>query len=90
MYPTYFLHMERDDGKKVFLLAARKRKKSRTSNYIISIDPTDLGRNSESYVGKLRCAVRRGNSGEGYSMWEPTCCLLSARFRNREEIIGRV
>ena len=54
MYPTYFLHMERDDGKKVFLLAARKRKKSRTSNYIISIDPTDLGRNSESYVGKLR------------------------------------
>ena len=54
MYPTYFLHMERDDGKKVFLLAARKRKKSRTSNYIISIDPTDLGRASESYVGKLR------------------------------------
>ena len=58
MYPTYFLHMERDDGKKVFLLAARKRKKSRTSNYIISIDPTDLGRNGESYVGKLRSELK--------------------------------
>jgi len=34
LYPTYFLHMEREDGKKVFLLAARKRKKSATSNYL--------------------------------------------------------
>ncbi|XP_014663095.1 PREDICTED: tubby-related protein 3-like isoform X2 [Priapulus caudatus] len=54
MYPTYFLHLERDDGKKVFLLAARKRKKSTTSNYLITIDPTDLSRAAESYVGKLR------------------------------------
>lgn len=54
MYPTYFLHMERDDGKKVFLLAGRKRKKSKTSNYLISIDPTDLSRGGESFVGKLR------------------------------------
>ncbi|KAH0620912.1 hypothetical protein JD844_021814 [Phrynosoma platyrhinos] len=42
MYPTYYLHLEREDGKKVFLLAGRKRKKSKTSNYLISIDPTDL------------------------------------------------
>jgi hypothetical protein len=35
-------------------LAARKRKKSRTSNYLISTDPTDLSRGSDSYVGKLR------------------------------------
>lgn len=27
LYPTYFMHLERDDGKKVFLLAGRKRKK---------------------------------------------------------------
>ncbi|XP_028397001.1 tubby-related protein 3-like isoform X2 [Dendronephthya gigantea] len=54
MYPTYFLHMEKDDGKKIFLLAGRKRKKSTTSNYLISTDPTDLSRKGESYVGKLR------------------------------------
>lgn len=54
MFPTYYLHMEREDGRKVFLLAGRKRKKSATSNYLISIDPTDLGRESETFVGKLR------------------------------------
>ena len=54
MYPTYYLHMEREDGRKVFLLAGRKRKKSATSNYLISIDPTDLARESETFVGKLR------------------------------------
>ncbi|CAG9865342.1 unnamed protein product [Phyllotreta striolata] len=54
MYPTYYLHLEKDYGKKVFLLAARKRKKSATSNYLISTDPTDLSRNAESFVGKLR------------------------------------
>ncbi|XP_046844305.1 tubby protein-like [Xenia sp. Carnegie-2017] len=54
MYPTYFLHLERTDGKKVFLLAGRKRKKSATSNYLISTDPTDLSRKGESYIGKLR------------------------------------
>jgi len=54
MFPTYFLHLERDDGKKIFLLAGRKRKKSTTSNYLISVDPTDLARNGESFVGKLR------------------------------------
>ncbi|XP_061466302.1 tubby protein homolog isoform X8 [Rhineura floridana] len=39
---------------KVFLLAGRKRKKSKTSNYLISIDPTDLSRGGESFFGKLR------------------------------------
>ncbi|XP_030394265.1 tubby-related protein 3 isoform X2 [Gopherus evgoodei] len=37
-----------------FLLAGRKRKKSKTSNYLISIDPTDLSREGESFIGKLR------------------------------------
>ncbi|XP_074650476.1 protein king tubby 1-like isoform X2 [Tubulanus polymorphus] len=54
MFPTYFLHLERDDGRRVFLLAGRKRKKSKTSNYCISIDPTDLSRDGEAFVGKLR------------------------------------
>lgn len=38
----------------MFLLAGRKRKKSKTSNYLISIDPTDLSRGGESFIGKLR------------------------------------
>ncbi|XP_056131094.1 tubby-related protein 1-like [Lampris incognitus] len=51
-FPTYFLHL--DNEKKVFLLAGRKRKKSATSNYLISTDATDLSRGGESFVGKLR------------------------------------
>lgn len=38
----------------VFLLAGRKRKKSKTSNYLISVDATDLSREGESFIGKLR------------------------------------
>ncbi|XP_067387538.1 tubby-related protein 1 [Emydura macquarii macquarii] len=52
LYPTYYLHL--DNEKKVFLLAGRKRKKSKTSNYLISIDPTDLSRGGENFIGKLR------------------------------------
>ncbi|XP_026856444.2 tubby-related protein 1-like isoform X2 [Electrophorus electricus] len=52
LYPTYYLHL--DNEKKVFLLAGRKRKKSTTSNYLISVDPTDLSRGGENYVGKVR------------------------------------
>jgi len=54
LFPTYFLHMEREDGRKVFLLAGRKRKKSATSNYLMSTDPTDLSRGGDAFVGKLR------------------------------------
>ncbi|KAM6947728.1 tubby-related protein 3-like [Lycodopsis pacificus] len=52
LYPTYYLHL--DNAKKVFLLAGRKRKKCATSNYLISIDATDLSRGGENFVGKLR------------------------------------
>ncbi|CAG0882305.1 unnamed protein product [Cyprideis torosa] len=54
LFPTYFLHLEREDGKKICLLAGRKRKKSTTSNYLISTDPTDLSRGGDAYMGKLR------------------------------------
>uniref|UniRef100_A0A673J8Z0 Si:dkey-220f10.4 n=1 Tax=Sinocyclocheilus rhinocerous TaxID=307959 RepID=A0A673J8Z0_9TELE len=57
IFPTYYLHMEKEDGKKGFLMAGRKRKKCKTSNYLISIDPTDLSRDTESYIGKLRSNV---------------------------------
>ncbi|XP_048354624.1 tubby-related protein 1 isoform X2 [Sphaerodactylus townsendi] len=52
LYPTYYLHLDND--KKVFLLAGRKRKKSKTSNYLISVDPTDLTRDGGNFIGKLR------------------------------------
>ncbi|VDN52723.1 unnamed protein product [Dracunculus medinensis] len=54
IYPTYYLHLEKDEDKRVFLLAARKRKKSTTANYLISIDPTDLSRLGSSFIGKVR------------------------------------
>lgn len=59
-YPEYYLRLERPNAKdpsktdKVFLLAGRKRKKSKGANYIISVDAMDLSRDSESFVAKLR------------------------------------
>ncbi|XP_053769563.1 tubby-related protein 1 [Desmodus rotundus] len=52
LYPSYFLHLDTD--KKVFLLAGRKRKRSKTANYLVSSDPTNLSRGGENFVGKLR------------------------------------
>lgn len=80
LFPLYYLHLEREYGKKIFLLAGkrytyigirrshlfniqhtmftgRKRKKSKTSNYIVSCDPTDLSRQADGFVGKLRSNV---------------------------------
>lgn len=57
LFPIYYLHLEKDSSKKVFLLGGRKRKKSKTSNYVISYDPTDLSRNAEGFCGKLRSNV---------------------------------
>nr|XP_046232996.1 tubby protein homolog isoform X1 [Scatophagus argus] len=57
IYPTYYLHMEKEDGKRVFLMAGRKRKKCKTSNYLISTDPTNLSRDTSCYIGKLRSNV---------------------------------
>ncbi|XP_063767904.1 tubby-related protein 1-like isoform X2 [Eleginops maclovinus] len=51
-YPLYYFQL--DNEKKTFLLAGRKRKKCATSNYLISIDATDLSRGGENFVGKLR------------------------------------
>ena len=54
LFPTYFLHMEKEDGRKVFLLAGRKRKKSATSNYLMSTDPTDLSRGKTRRRQRIR------------------------------------
>nr|XP_044615672.1 tubby-related protein 2 isoform X1 [Equus asinus] len=57
MFPIYYLYLEAADGWKHFLLAGRKRKRSKTSNYLISLDPTDLSRDGDNFVGKVRSNV---------------------------------
>ena len=79
LYPTYFLHLEREDGKKIFLLAGRKRKKSATSNYIISTDPTDLSRGGEAFVAKLRSNV----FGTQFTLYDD-----GHKFSSRQELAG--
>ncbi|CAM2110128.1 unnamed protein product [Caretta caretta] len=54
VFPFYYLHLERDDGRKLFLMSGRKRKKSKTSNYLISLDPIDLSRDGDGFMGKVR------------------------------------
>jgi tubby-related protein 1 len=51
MYPRYYLTHE---DTKTFLLAGKKRKKNRTSNYALSLDDKDLKRGSDNFFGKLR------------------------------------
>ena len=53
LHPEYSLYLE-SGGDPKFLLAARKRKKNKTSNYLISMDPEDLHRNSGNFYGKVR------------------------------------
>ena len=62
-YPYYALYLEAagvqpgsDEGER-FLLSARKRKKSKTSNYLISIDLEDTHR-------KVRAAARRARHAD--------------------------
>uniref|UniRef100_A0A8C6XUV3 Tubby-like protein n=1 Tax=Naja naja TaxID=35670 RepID=A0A8C6XUV3_NAJNA len=54
IFPFYYLHLEMENGKKRFLMSGRKRKKSKTSNYLISLDPIDLSRGGENFIGKVR------------------------------------
>ena len=49
--------MEKEDGRKVFLLAGRKRKKSATSNYLMSTDPTDLSRGKDGEIVRGRMSI---------------------------------
>ncbi|XP_067408300.1 tubby-related protein 2 [Emydura macquarii macquarii] len=57
VFPFYYLHLEREDGRKLFLMSGRKRKKSKTSNYLISLDPIDLSRGGDGFIGKVRSNV---------------------------------
>jgi len=51
IFPTYEIYLKDGDQ---FLLAARKRKKNKSSNYLISLDKDDLARQSGNFFGKLR------------------------------------
>ncbi|CAO2632883.1 Tubby-related protein 2 [Lemmus lemmus] len=53
-FPSYYLYLEADDGVAHFLLAGRRRKRSKTSNYLISLDPKDMSRNGNNFIGKVR------------------------------------
>lgn len=56
LHPEYSLFLDRPSagGEPQFLLAGRKRKKNKTSNYLISMDREDLHRNSGNFYGKVR------------------------------------
>ncbi|KAL6053700.1 hypothetical protein STEG23_018933 [Scotinomys teguina] len=57
LYPSYYLYQEAEDGAVHFLLAGRKRKRCRTSTYLISLDPRDMSRNGNNFVGKVRSNI---------------------------------
>ena len=48
------LHIISYNIQQTFLMAAQKRKRNRSSNYLISVDQHDLNRGSDSTVAKLR------------------------------------
>ena len=50
LYPEYHLYLKFGDQ---FLLAAKKRKMNKKSNYLISSDRSSLSRDGPGYVGKL-------------------------------------
>eukprot|EP00108_Taenia_solium_P006977 TsM_000986200 transcript=TsM_000986200 gene=TsM_000986200 len=64
LFPSYFLHLERqEDGRRFFLLAARRKRRATTCNYLISLDatvpttilsPLDASSDGRLTVGHLR------------------------------------
>lgn len=50
-YPKYLMHLSEGYS---FLLAGKKRAKSKTSNYLISMHQNELSTRSPGYLGKLR------------------------------------
>lgn len=51
LYPKYQMLLESGAS---FLMSARKRKKSKSSNYILSFDEEDTARFSANFAGKVR------------------------------------
>ncbi|KAI8801560.1 Tub family-domain-containing protein [Cladochytrium replicatum] len=57
-HPIFTLFNETDDK---FLLAARKRKKSKSVHFVISTSQDDLTKDSKNYVAKLKANYQRTN-----------------------------
>jgi hypothetical protein len=71
--PRYSLYHETEAGD-VFVLSARRRKKSKNSNYLLSLDQVDLSRKSPNFVGKV---LRRSPNPPGAAT-PPACVYLSS------------
>jgi hypothetical protein len=50
-HPSFYIYNEADEK---FLMAARKRKKSKDVNFIISKSLDGLNKNSKDYIAKLK------------------------------------
>ncbi|KAL6035089.1 hypothetical protein STEG23_027283 [Scotinomys teguina] len=57
LYPSYYLYQEGEDGIAHFLLTGQKKKRCKTSNYIISLDRKDMSSKGKNFVGKVRSNV---------------------------------
>ncbi|KAI9101293.1 Tub family-domain-containing protein [Phlyctochytrium arcticum] len=57
-HPTFFLYNQADDS---FILAARKRKKSKSVNFVISTSQVDMSKDSKHYIAKLKANFQRTN-----------------------------
>ncbi|KAI9014152.1 hypothetical protein DFJ74DRAFT_681522 [Hyaloraphidium curvatum] len=53
-YPSYEMYIEEPDDTRTFVLAARKRKKSKSSNYIITTSRITSAKRKEDVVAKVR------------------------------------
>ncbi|KAJ3342450.1 hypothetical protein HDU93_002208 [Gonapodya sp. JEL0774] len=54
LYPSYELFVEEPDESLTFILAARKRKKSKSSNYVITTTRITSSKSKENVVAKVR------------------------------------
>ncbi|XP_042190730.1 tubby protein isoform X1 [Callorhinchus milii] len=83
---TYYLYLEREGGEQILLLTAQKRKKSKTSNYVISTDPTDQTKKGAGFVGKLRANAL----GTAFTLYDkgqkPVRTGLLSRDQIRQEL----
>ena len=61
-HASFMMHLENED---IFLLAARRRKKSKTSSYVISLDREDLKRDTDNCLSKLKANF----VGTEYMLW---------------------
>ena len=82
MFPVYYMHSSEDQR---FLLAAKKRPRNKTSNYLITMNEAELNVNSTGYLGKLR-ANFLGTEFNIYGKGSNPCSRKTAPATNREDM----